>query len=190
MSDCPLVSVVMPVFNGEKYLKTAVYSILNQSYQDFEFIVVDDCSTDGTSKILQGFDDPRIKILTSTTNLKTTKSLNLGITEATGKYIVRMDADDWAYPTRLQTQVDYMENHSDTVLCGSNIDICDSELRLDYVRTYPQTDSEIKAKWFRYNPFAHPATIWKRASVIEAGFYNPNIPLSQDYDLIFRITYA
>ena len=95
MSISPLVSVVMPVFNSGKYVRLAIESILNQTFSDFEFIIVDDCSTDASVDIIKEFSDSRIKLIQNPTNLKTTATLNKGLQQSTGKYILRMDSDDW-----------------------------------------------------------------------------------------------
>lgn len=183
----PLVSVVMPTYNNEKYIAQAIKSILHQTYTNFEFIIVDDGSTDKTAEIVNAFKDTRIKYIKNPINIKTTKSLNKGISMAKGKYIVRMDSDDWAYPQRIKQQVSYMEKHPDTVVCGSAIEVCNNDLKTTNIRTYPLKDKDIRNKLFRYNPFAHPATIWQRKAVETVGLYNEALPLTQDYDLIFRV---
>lgn len=187
MSISPLVSVVMPVFNSEKYVRLAIESILNQTFSDFEFIIVDDCSTDASVDIIKEFSDSRIKLIQNPTNLKTTATLNKGLQQSTGKYILRMDSDDWSFPDRLEKQVIFMETNNDVVECGGSIIICDKNLNQLNVRDYPVTDSLIRSKIFYYNPFAHPATIWRKEAVIQAGCYDESIPLTQDYDLTFRV---
>src|SRR3989344_8117032 len=126
----PLVSVVMPVYNAQLYLSLAVKSILAQTYKNFEFIIVDDASTDSTPKILNDFNkiDKRIILLKDKTNLGVTKSLNIGVSKAKGKYIIRMDADDWSYPERFELQVELMEKNPSVIVSGSYIKVCNSKL--------------------------------------------------------------
>ena len=124
--DQKLISVIMSVYNGEKYLVQAIDSILNQTYQNFEFIIIDDCSTDNSSHILQEYaqKDSRIKIIKKEKNIGIKgfiKNLNLGISLAKGKYIARMDADDISLPERFQKQVDFLENNSDFTICHHRV---------------------------------------------------------------------
>lgn len=184
-----LVSVVMPVFNAEKYLDVAINSILLQTFNNFEYIIIDDGSTDLSWEIIKKYakKDKRIKVLRNKSNLRTTKTLNKGIKKAVGRYIVRMDADDWSYPYRIQKQYEFMEKHLEIGVSGGTIEICDEKLNVINKREYPITDKKIREKIFRYSPFAHPATIWKAEVLKKVGGYNENLPLSQDYELYFRI---
>lgn len=179
----------MPVFNAEKYLSYAIESILLQTFKDFEFIIVDDCSTDNSWKIIKDYarQDSRILPLRNSENLRTTKTLNRGLRVTKGKYMVRMDADDWSYPDRLQKQFDFMENRLNVGVSGGTIEICDERLKVLNLRRYPQTDENVRKIIFRYSPFAHPATIWRMKIIKEIGGYNENIPLTQDYELYFRV---
>ena len=116
----PKVSVVMSVYNSEPFIRDAIKSILGQSFQDFEFIIINDGSTDGSLQIIQSYGDSRIRI-TSQENLGLTKSLNKGIGIARGEYIARQDADDISEPSRLEKQVAVLEQNSRAVLVSSNI---------------------------------------------------------------------
>lgn len=184
----PLVSVVMPVYNAEHYVASAVESILNQTFRNFECIIIDDCSSDDTVNILQSFKkkDNRIVLIRNKKNLGVTKSLNIGLKLAKGKYIIRMDADDWSYPERFELQIKLMQDNPDVVVSGSYIEICDSKLRIKYVRKYNLYDTGIRKHLFRYSPFAHPATIWQ-AKILKKERYNEVISVSQDYELYFRV---
>src|SRR3989338_7703392 len=101
----PAISVIMPVYNGEKYLREAIESILNQSFSDFELFIINDGSTDGTAGIIASFHDPRIVYLKNESNLGLSRSYNRGIDAARGKYIARMDADDMSIPKRFERQI-------------------------------------------------------------------------------------
>lgn len=185
----PQISVVMPVYNGEKYLSQAINSILTQSFKDFEFIIIDDNSTDNSLKILNQFakTDKRIIILRNKENLRATKTLNVGLKKARGQYIARMDADDWSYPNRFQRQFKFMEKHPDIGVSGSTIEICNKDLKVKNLRRYPLDDASARKIIFRYSPFAHPVTFWRKDMLDKVGGYNEAIPLSQDYELYFRI---
>ena len=114
------ISVIMPTYNTElSILKEAVESILTQTVPDFEFIIIDDGSANGSDEYLNSLRDERIRIIRNPQNIGITKSLNIGLKEATGKYIARMDADDISMPTRFEKQYAYMESHPDVVMCGS-----------------------------------------------------------------------
>ena len=111
----------MPVYNAEKYIVEAVDSILNQTYSDFEFIIIDDCSTDASYEILQSYaaKDNRIRLFKNDVNKKLPKTLNFGISQAKGKYIARMDADDISLPERFAKQIKFMESHPEIGVCGT-----------------------------------------------------------------------
>ena len=124
--NLPLVSVIMSVYNGEKYLVQAIDSILNQTYQNFEFIIIEDCSTDNSLDILEEYakKDSRIKIIKKEKNIGIKgfiENLNLGISIAKGKYIARMDQDDVSLPERFQKQVDFLEKNSDFTICHHRV---------------------------------------------------------------------
>lgn len=185
----PTISVIMPVYNAEKYLDNAIKSVLKQSFKDFEFIVVDDGSTDSSWAIIEKYkkNDSRIFAIKNSTNLRTTKTLNRGLKISKGKYIVRCDADDWNYPYRFSEQVKYMKIHPKVGVSGGTIQVCDDNLNVLNKREYPTSDSGCRKIIFRYSPFAHPATIWDAKTLKKLGGYNENIPLSQDYELYFRV---
>lgn len=188
MKNKPFVSVIMPVYNAKKYVGEAIESILDQTYKNFECIIVDDASTDETPTILESYrkKDARITVVRNERNKGVTKSLNNALRFARGKYIARMDADDWSYPERLQLQVNLMERQSDVVVSGSFIEVCDSNLQIKYLRKYQLNDTNIRKHVFRYSPFAHPATIW-RADVFKKEKYDERIATCQDYELYFRV---
>lgn len=179
----------MPVYNARKYLDLAIKSILAQSFRNFEFIIIDDLSIDSSWNIIKKYakQDRRIIALRNRENLKTTKTLNRGLKKARGKYIVRMDADDWSYPERLEKQFKFMEAHPKVGVSGSAIEVCDERLQTLNIRRYPKTDKQARKIIFRYSPFAHPVTIWRASTMRKVGGYNESIPLSQDLDLYFKI---
>jgi glycosyltransferase involved in cell wall biosynthesis len=185
----PKISVIMPAYNAQKYIAEAIESILNQTFRDFEFIIIDDASTDKTWEIIQKYaqKDRRTIALKNAENLQNYKTRNNGIAIARGKYIATMDADDWSYPDRLQKQVEFMEKNPEVVLCGSFVEICDKNLDVLNKRNYPETDEKIRKKLFRYSPFCHPSTMWRTVTVKKVGGYNDVYPIAQDYKMEFKV---
>ena len=177
----------MAVKDGERYLRQAIESILAQTFQDFEFIIIDDFSSDNSINIVQEYHDPRIMHVRNDTHSGLTASLNRGLDLARGKYIARMDADDVSLPGRFEAQVRYLDGYSDVAVLGTAIQFIDAEgSPLENV-VFPTEHDVIKWSLCFYNPIAHP-TVMMRAQVIqEAGGYNPTLERSQDYDLWWRI---
>ena len=130
--------------------------------------------------------DKRIILVKNKTNEGVTKSLNKAVKIAKGKYIIRMDADDWSYPDRFKLQIELMEKNQDVVISGSYVEICNSNLKVKNLRKYHLYNDTIRKHIFRYSPFAHPATIWK-SKVLKENLYNEVIMVSQDYELYFRV---
>jgi glycosyltransferase involved in cell wall biosynthesis len=186
--DSPSVSVVMSVFNGQAFLTEAIESILGQTFRDFEFLVIDDGSTDKTAEILASYAarDDRLHVVRHE-NRGRTASLNTGIGLAKGKYIARMDADDVALPNRLEQQVAFMERHLRVGLLGGAYEKIDSEgVSLGNVCS-PLEDSEIRSVMLHYNPMCHPAVIMRRQMVLDVGGYRRAFSESEDYDLWLRM---
>ena len=119
----PLVSVLMPVYNAEKYLAASIGSILAQTYGDFELLICDDASTDGSLEIVRSFDDTRMTLLTNRENLGNAATRNRLIEHASGEYVAVLDADDTAEPDRLARQVDFLERNPEIGLCGSWVNV-------------------------------------------------------------------
>jgi len=157
----PLVSVVLPVYNGEKYLAEAIDSILNQTYINFEFIIINDGSVDNSLEIIKSYEDQRI-VLISRENRGLIASLNEGIQKAKGKYIARMDADDISMPKRLEKQVYFMENNLDIGISGSWVEIF-GEVEKNKVWKLSTQDSILKIKLLFAVPFAHPSVIIRKS---------------------------
>ena len=189
MMSNPKISVLMPAYNAEKYIAEAIESILNQTFKDFEFIIIDDCSTDGTYSIIQRYAkrDDRMIVLKNEKNLKICETLNKGIEIAKGKYIARMDADDWSYPDRLEKQFKFMEENPEIGISGGTMEVCDEKMKVLNQRKYNLSDEEIRKKIFRYSPFSHPLVIIKKDILDKASFYDHDLVYAEDYDLYFRI---
>lgn len=187
MSNTPVVSVIMSVYNAEKFLAEALESIINQTFDSFEFIIIDDGSSDGSRLILEAYSrqDNRLKLV-SRENRGLTASLNEGILLAKGTFIARMDADDIALPYRLEHQLQWLEK--------TGADICGSWMKIfggndKRVIKFAQTDRAIKMALMFYSPFAHPS-IMVKADLIKALLYNEAYQVAQDYDLWERAAEA
>lgn len=185
-SKDPLVSVIIPAYNCEKYIDEAISSVINQTYRNLEIIVVDDGSTDGTWKKLQNHKklDKRVHIFKNDKNLKIVGTLNFALSQSHGEYIARMDSDDWRMQNSIEKQVNFLNNHPDVVIVGGAIDVCDKGMNKINHRKYPLNDDEIRNRLFRYNPFAHPA-IMVRGDILRDLRYQLN--WAEDYDLYFRL---
>lgn len=185
----PTVSVVMPVYNAEKYLRQAIESILNQTFKDFEFLIFNDGSTDESANIVEFYTrrDTRIIFFNYQQNTGYLKHLNQGIIEAKGKYIARMDADDISFPERFEKQVTFMEDNQEIGVCGTWFSIfSDSTTINEKVKRHPMTDIEIKIALLRYCCFGHP-TIMAKTQLLKLNPYNKDFYPAEDFDLWARL---
>lgn len=187
----PKVAVVMAVYNGERYLQEAVESILKQTFADFEFLVVDDGSTDRTPAILQEFAerDTRIRVLQNAENLGLTKSLNRGIRASQGEYIARMDADDISHPDRFKRQIVFLHEHPGHGLVGSWYVKIDEQGRELWREELPTEDQELRKNLIVRNPLPHASLMMRRQALERVGLYDERWQVSQDYELLFRLSH-
>lgn len=184
MKNTPLISVLLPTYNCELYIKEAVDSILNQTYSNFEFLIIDDCSTDNTISILKEYQDSRIKLILKPKNTGYTNSLNYGISIANGKYIARMDGDDISLPTRFEKQVKFLENNPDVVLCGTQYKI----IGKNKIVTVPENHEDIKYELLQNSAFGHPTVMMRKSALDQLPFvYNAEREPAEDYDLWTRL---
>ena len=170
-SQAPLVSFALPVYNGEKYLAVALDSILTQTFTNFELIVIDDGSTDGSLKILRHYEslDSRVKLVTRE-NRGLPASLNQAISLAKGSLIARMDEDDICKPSRLATQVEFMQQHPEVVVLGSAANFIHEDG--SYICTFiPSSEDVVLRKAFPNSPFIHPSVMFVKDAFFEAGKY-------------------
>jgi hypothetical protein len=184
----PKVSVVMSVYNGEKYLREAVDSMLNQAFADFEFVVVDDGSTDDTWAILQSYDDRRIVLLRNEENTGLTQSLNKALAVANGEFIARTDADDVSWPERLKKQVAYLDAHPEVGLLGTWVEIIGERGERLSVLRRPMDPPFIKWSLLFDNYLFHSAVMYRRSLAKKLGGYNTS-RYAQDYDLWSRMSF-
>jgi glycosyltransferase involved in cell wall biosynthesis len=181
----PTVSVILPAYNGARFLKEAVDSIVLQTFQDWELILVDDGSTDHTPEIMKGYNDPRIRYLKNEENKGLVYSLNRAIEASTGRYIARMDADDFSQPDRLEKQVIFLESHPDIGVYDVRQQFID-----DTGNPTDSFNSDItgtenilrKMPWF--NCMGHPS-VMMRAEIAKAYRYRKVV--YEDYDLWLRV---
>jgi glycosyltransferase involved in cell wall biosynthesis len=180
----PIVTVLLPVYNGDRYLHAAVESILAQTFKSFELLIVDDGSTDGTEAICRSFTDPRIRVVRHEKNSGIIFALNDGIDQITTKYVARMDADDVALPDRLGRQIAFLESRADIAACGSWArELVDGGLRA--VMRRPTGEYLLKTAW-QPVPIFHP-TACLRTEVLQELRYRPDFIHAEDYDLWLRL---
>jgi glycosyltransferase involved in cell wall biosynthesis len=185
----PQISVVLPVYNGGVFLSKAIESILNQTYADFEFIIINDGSKDGSKELIDLYaaQDNRI-IAVHQENAGLVASLNRGVALAKAPLIARMDADDIAFPERFAKQFAYLQQHPDVVVLGTSIRLIDENEKPIYDMRYPVRAKEVAKSMFRTNPMAHPTVMMRTDIVREAGGYNPLYQYNEDYDLWLRLS--
>ncbi|HUQ66670.1 MAG TPA: glycosyltransferase [Flavitalea sp.] len=180
----PLVTVLMPVYNGEKYIREAIDSILDQTLTNFEFLIIDDGSKDSSVDIILSYSDPRIRFVKNDTNLGISKTLNKGIEIAAAELIARMDADDISYPARLQKQYDHFISNPECALLST------------WARTITEDGEHVKTEKYKsrlhyYNLtfecwMYHPTVMYTRTAVMEVGMYN--IPYAEDFELFWQLS--
>jgi glycosyltransferase involved in cell wall biosynthesis len=185
----PKVSVLMSVYNGAKYLREAIESILSQTFTDFEFLIVNDCSNDNSPSILKEYanKDSRIRVITNEFNLGLTRNLNKMVREARGEYLARFDCDDISAPSRFEKQVQLLDAQLSVGMVSLWAYVIDGNG--NYVRTikYPTLDKDLRKALIQYNPFFHSGLMLRKAAIIDAGLYDETWRFAQDYELYFRI---
>jgi len=186
----PQVTVLMAVYNGKRYLREAVDSILGQTFTDFEFIIINDSSTDTSRDILSTYSDSRIRLVENEQNIGLTKSLNRGLSLARGEYVARMDADDRSHSARIQKQVAYLDAHPKVAFLGTQHSTINAKGMLMPLNTIksPVDPLAFRWCWIFDNPIAHSTAVFRRDIVWgELGGYNENFRTSQDFELWSRV---
>lgn len=183
----PMVTVLMSVYNGEKFLKEAIESILNQTFTDFEFLIINDGSTDKSVEIIESYKDSRIRLINNEKNLKLIASLNKGVSLARGKYIARMDCDDVSMPERLEKEVNFLESNTDHGLVGTYYTVIDGEGKEQRNVSYPSSNDLIKLFLSLNCPLAH-GSIMGRAELFKQNQYGSKESYAvEDYELWTRM---
>lgn len=184
----PFITVLMSVYNNEKTVGNAINSIINQSFQDFEFLIVNDGSSDNTRGVIQSFRDNRIKILDNRFNMGLTGSLNRGLEEAKGRYIARIDADDISLSNRLEKQVLFLSKNPEFILLGTSFNITDKKHRVIKEVKFNINPEKIYYDITFQNLFAHSSVIFRLSDAFALGGYDRRFEFSQDYDLWYKFT--
>ncbi|NTW53987.1 MAG: glycosyltransferase [Chlorobaculum sp.] len=176
----PKVSILMPVYNGEKHLREAIDSMLCQNFSDFEFIIIDDGSSDHSIDIIKSYTDKRIQLFCNQSNCGIIKSLNKGLQIVQGEYIIRMDCDDISLPDRISKQVHFMDANQNIGISGTGMHVFKNG-KNKYIRTQPVHDTELKVSLLFHTCFFHP-TVIIRKSVIEGHWYPDDLMHVEDYN--------
>ena len=182
----PQFSVLTSVYNGETYLEECVNSVLNQTFKDFEYIILNNGSTDHTAEILNCYTDSRIRIFHQE-NLGIPRSLNKGVSLCRTNLIARLDADDYVHPRWLEKHFEFMSQNQDVVLCSSRFEeLFDGKL---FPQSFPNVgnDPEIRKSLCFMNPIPHSFTSIRKDSLLKAGGYDPKLIIAHDYDLWVRL---
>ena len=187
MNSSSLVTVIMPAYNTGLYIRQAIESILNQTYQNFEFLIYDDSSTDNTVQIIESYTDERIRLYKKEKNTGYTNSLIKGIAEAKGKYIARMDSDDISHFHRLEKQVNFLEKNNEYGLVGSYVQTITSS-DFSQVWKFPVDDADIRLFAIINSPFAHPSVLIRKEVLIKNQLtYSLSYEPCEDYKLWYDL---
>ena len=185
----PTISVIMSVYNEEATIAEAIESVIAQTYTDWEFIIINDCSTDRTLEILKRYarQQDRIRILENRHNLGLAASLNKGIKAAQGKYIARMDGDDVSYRERLEKQVAFMKDNPIVDVLGAGAELIDENGKTLAYTNLPETHDKLSANIHKICPFFHSSVIMRKEFLEQSGGYNDRFRRCQDFDLWSRM---
>jgi len=188
-TEAPLVSVVMPVYNTARFLPEAIQSILDQTHEHLELLIIDDGSADGSWDIIQRYAraDSRIVAVRNETNVGVVRSRNTGVELAKGEYIAQMDSDDVALPERISRQVEFLEENPAYGACGANVYEIDAAGRVTRTITFPAGDEEIKRSFFFVTPIRQSTLMVRSECFDRMGRYEEQ---PDDLDLLIRIGYA
>lgn len=188
VQSSPKVSVLLSVYNGQRFLRQSIESILNQTFLDFEFIIVDDGSSDDSVKIIESYHDPRVVFLRHLSNQGLVTSLNDGLSIASGQLIARQDADDISLPNRLEEQIKYFDQNPQLVIAGSAGYLIDDTGKHVGKFSVPSSDAEIRWTLLLANSFAHPTVMIRANTLHDHNLrYNSRMQHAEDYDLWSRL---
>jgi glycosyltransferase involved in cell wall biosynthesis len=187
MQRLPLVSVVMPCYNAGPYVGQAIASILGQTYQNLELIVVDDKSTDDSVSIINKYLGKKVILIKHDKNFGICKTLNDGIKNSRGEFIARMDADDISDPYRLERQIEVMLDDIDISVVGTGINFIDQEGNYIYYQSKPEEDWEIREAFLYTFPLGSSCQMWRRDKLFKAGLFDEKLPTCEDIELALRL---
>lgn len=188
--NSPKVSILLPVWNGEKYISDAIDSILNQTFSDFELVIVNDGSSDNTEKIILSYSDKRIKLFKRENNKGIVDALNYGINFCTSPLIARQDADDVSELNRLEIQVKFMDSNPLVSMCGTGMYVIDDNgIPVGMINDRPRSYEEIKQLLKKMCVFVHGSVMYRKDVVLKIGGYNCDIAFrhAEDYELWVRM---
>jgi glycosyltransferase involved in cell wall biosynthesis len=186
-TEAPLVSVAMPVYNAENYIRSAIESILQQTYSNFELILVNDASTDRSNEIILSYKDERIRYEENSSNMGIAKTRNKCVQLARGKYIAVLDNDDIAKPDRLELQVEFLESQKDFGVCGSFYEIINEKGRVVTKMKVPVTDCQVKTYLLFDNCFCN-STIMIESKLLKERKYEEEFDMIEDYYFLYEIS--
>jgi glycosyltransferase involved in cell wall biosynthesis len=179
----PYITVLMPVYNGDKYLREAIDSILNQSFHDYEFLIIDDGSTDRSAEVIESYNDSRIQFVRNKVNLGLIAALNMGLALARGEYVARMDQDDISLPERLKKQADFMDQHSNLGICGTWSQTF-GEVEKSWLTSFPVGHVEIMSQLLFNTAISHPTAMFDMKKFRSLNLrYDMNALHAEDYNL-------
>lgn len=179
------VTVLLPAYNAGRFLRPAVDSVLGQTFQDFELLIIDDGSTDNSLETVEVERDSRIRLVSNPANLGLIATLNRGVSLAKGEYLARMDADDLCEPERLERQVDYLDSHPEVGVCSTWATCIDADgCELGVLKT--ATGKCLQRLFWKPSPLIHPAMMG-RTNLLQEHPYDPDFPDAEDYELLLRL---
>ena len=184
----PKISVIMPVYNAEKYIREAIESILNQTFEDFEFIIINDGSTDFTKSIIESYKDSRIKIINHEINQGVYISRNEGLKIARGEFIANFDSDDISMKNRLEKQLSFTMKYPDIAVIGSWMEMTDMKFSKTYILKYNCDPAIIKWDQILKNQISNPASFFRKKIIDKVGYYKKKYKYAGDYDFWSRIS--
>ncbi|HSY52599.1 MAG TPA: glycosyltransferase [Thermoanaerobaculia bacterium] len=182
----PPLTVLMAFHNDAPFIAEAIDSILNQTYDDFEFVIVNDASNDGSRDIVARYTDPRIRLLDNPENLRLARSLNRGLEVARGALVARLDANDVARPDRLEKQMRFMRDHPEIALLGGQYEVIDTHSRRLALAALPKPVTELGVQWYFLidSPFIHSTVMFRKSAADKSGRYNPASDWAPSEDVV------
>ena len=187
MPEFPLVSVAMPVYNAEKYLVQAIESVLNQTYPHFELIIINDGSVDRSKEIILSYTDPRIRYIENPVNLGISKTRNLCVKEARGKYIAVLDNDDVALPTRLEKQVRFLESNNTYALCGTFFHVIDGPGKTSF-KIKPPVRNKVVRTFLLFDNCLLNSSVMIRSNLLKEKMYTEGFDMIEDYYFLYTVS--
>ncbi len=188
--SAPTITVLMTVYNGGDYLKAAVGSVLRQTFDDFEFLIINDCSRDNSVQTISSFNDPRIRLVNNESNLGQTRSLNKGLGLAKGRYIARMDADDMAFPNWLEKTFAYLQSQPLCAVVSCKAIVVDSDNKVQKTLNTPETYDEMVLRSLLATPLNHVGSVYKTDVITSFGGYDESLKIAADYELWSKLIRA